>query len=94
MDSSVGDIRLCVRRTADSAYAILEGQPIDVIVLDLLIPQISRGTLALAITRRWPRLLGRVVFMSGEPSRIERLELHSTTWQHNWVLSPGFVFHT
>jgi len=65
---------------ADSAYTILENQRIDVVVLDLIIPQIPGDTLALAITRRWPRMVGRVVLMSGDPSRIERLQLHGTSF--------------
>jgi DNA-binding response OmpR family regulator len=36
-------------------------------LLDLKLPQIAGDTLFLAIVRRWPRLLGRVILMSGDP---------------------------
>lgn len=60
---------------ADSAYTTLQNQQIDVMVLDLLMPQIAGDALALAITRKWPRMLGRVILMSGDPSRHEDLKL-------------------
>ena len=36
-------------------------------LLDLQLPQISGDAFFLALTRRWPRLLGRVVLMTGDP---------------------------
>lgn len=60
---------------ADSAYTILENQHVDVAVLDLLMQQIAGEALALAITRKWPRMVGRIVLMSGDPSRGEYLKL-------------------
>jgi len=60
---------------ADSAYTILENQQVDVVVLDLLMPQIAGEALALAITSKWPRMLGRIILMSGDPTRGEQLKL-------------------
>ncbi len=45
---------------ADSAYTILENQQVDVVVLDLLMPQIAGG---------------RIILMSGDPTRGEQLKL-------------------
>jgi DNA-binding response OmpR family regulator len=39
----------------------------DVVLLDLRLPQMSGDTFFLAIVRRWPRLTGRVILMSGDP---------------------------
>ena len=36
-------------------------------LLDLRLPQMSGDTFFLAILRRWPRLPGRVILMSGDP---------------------------
>ena len=36
-------------------------------LLDLRLPQMAGDTFFLAIIRRWPRLLGRVILMSGDP---------------------------
>ena len=60
---------------ADSAYTVLENQHVDIVVLDLLMPQIAGDALALAITRKWPRMVGRIILMSGDPSRGEQLKL-------------------
>ena len=60
---------------ADSAYTVLENQQVDVVVLDLLMPQIAGEALALAITSKWPRMVGRIILMSGDPTRGEQLKL-------------------
>ncbi len=39
----------------------------DLVLLDLRLPQMAGETFFLAIVRRWPRLLGRVILMSGAP---------------------------
>lgn len=39
----------------------------DLVLLDLRLPQMAGDTFFLAIVRRWPRLLGRVILMSGAP---------------------------
>ena len=51
----------------NSAYQMLGETSFDVVLLDLRLPQISGDTFFLAITRKWPRLLGRVILMSGDP---------------------------
>ncbi|HXE56908.1 MAG TPA: response regulator [Gemmatimonadales bacterium] len=52
---------------ADSAYAILGERAVDLVLLDLRLGQIRGDVLALAVLRRWPRLRGRIVLMSGDP---------------------------
>jgi len=50
----------------NSAYHILGESIFDLVLLDLRLPQMAGDTFCLAIVRRWPRLLGRVVLMSGD----------------------------
>jgi DNA-binding NtrC family response regulator len=50
-----------------SAYQMLEDSTFDVVLLDLRLPHLSGDTLYLAMVRRWPRLAGRVILMSGDP---------------------------
>jgi two-component system, cell cycle sensor histidine kinase and response regulator CckA len=50
----------------NSAYQILAESDFDVVLLDLRLPQMPGDTLFLAIVRHWPRLLGRVILMSGD----------------------------
>ncbi len=51
----------------NSAYQILAESSFDLVLLDLRLPQMPGDTFFLAIVRRWPRLLGRVILMSGDP---------------------------
>jgi DNA-binding NtrC family response regulator len=51
----------------NSAYQILGESNFDLVLLDLRLPQMAGDTFFLAIVRRWPRLLGRVILMSGDP---------------------------
>ena len=51
----------------NSAYQMLGESSFDVVLLDLRLPHMPGDTLFLALVRRWPRLLGRVIFMSGDP---------------------------
>jgi DNA-binding response OmpR family regulator len=46
---------------------MLEESSFDLVLLDLRLPQMAGDTFFLAIVRRWPRLLGRVILMSGAP---------------------------
>jgi DNA-binding NtrC family response regulator len=46
---------------------MLEESNFDLVLLDLRLPQMAGDTFFLAIVRRWPRLLGRVILMSGAP---------------------------
>jgi DNA-binding NtrC family response regulator len=50
-----------------SAYQMLDESIFDLVLLDLRLPLMSGDTFFLAIVRRWPRLLGRVILMSGDP---------------------------
>ncbi len=56
---SVGDPHL--------AYELLDAADYDLVVLDIHMPQMSGDTLAIALLRRWPKLIGRVLLMSGDP---------------------------
>jgi DNA-binding response OmpR family regulator len=49
------------------AYEMLDAGEYDLVLLDLHLPQMSGDTLFLALIRRWPRLAGRVVLMTGDP---------------------------
>jgi two-component system nitrogen regulation response regulator NtrX len=51
----------------NSAYQMLSETTVDLVLLDLRLPQIGGDTLYLAIIRQWPRLRDRVILMSGDP---------------------------
>jgi len=51
---------------AHLAYQLLDETDVDLILLDLHLPQMSGATLYLALTRRWPRLADRIVLMTGD----------------------------
>ena len=48
------------------AYAMLDEMDVDLVLLDLHLQQISGDALFLALVRRWPRLHGRVILMTGD----------------------------
>ncbi len=50
-----------------SAYTILAGSEIDVVLLDWRLPELSGDALYFAIVCRWPQLRGRIILMSGHP---------------------------
>lgn len=50
----------------DLAYAMLDEMDIDLVLLDLHLPQISGDALFLVLVRRWPRLRARVILMTGD----------------------------
>jgi len=51
---------------AHLAYQLLDETDIDLVLLDLHLPQMSGATFYLALTRRWPRLANRIVLMTGD----------------------------
>jgi DNA-binding NtrC family response regulator len=51
---------------AHLAYEVLHETDIDLVLLDLHLPQMSGDTFFVALTRRWPRLATRVVLMTGD----------------------------
>jgi len=53
--------------TAGEAIAALESAPADGVVLDYHLPGMSGAELGAEIVQRWPRLGGRLVFVSGDP---------------------------
>jgi DNA-binding NtrC family response regulator len=50
-----------------SAYEVLGESTFDLVLLDLRLPLMAGDAFFLAIVRRWPRLLNRVILMSGDP---------------------------
>lgn len=56
---SVGDPHL--------VYEMLDATDYDLVMLDIHLPQMSGDTLAIALLRRWPRLVGRILLMTGDP---------------------------
>jgi DNA-binding response OmpR family regulator len=56
---SVGDPHL--------VYELLDAADYDLVLLDINLPQMSGDTLAIALLRRWPKLVGRVLLMTGDP---------------------------
>ena len=54
------------------AYELLESGEHDLVLLDIHLPGLAGDTLYLALARRWPRLAGRVVLMTGDPGALDR----------------------
>ncbi len=52
---------------AHLAYQMLDAGEYDLVLLDIHLPQMSGDTFFLALVRRWPRLAGRVILMTGDP---------------------------
>jgi DNA-binding NtrC family response regulator len=61
---SVGDAHL--------AYELLDAADHDLVLLDIHLPGLAGDALYLALVRRWPRLMGRVVLMTGDPGVLDR----------------------
>jgi DNA-binding response OmpR family regulator len=53
------------------AYSMLDEADVDLVLLDLHLPHMSGAMLYLALVRRWPRLRGRIILMTGDPSVLE-----------------------
>jgi two-component system nitrogen regulation response regulator NtrX len=53
------------------AYSMLDEADIDLVLLDVHLPQMSGALLYLALVRRWPRLRGRIILMTGDPCAME-----------------------
>jgi two-component system, cell cycle sensor histidine kinase and response regulator CckA len=51
---------------AHLAYDLLHDLEVDLVLLDLHLPQMSGDTFFLALIRRWPRLASRIVLMTGD----------------------------
>jgi len=51
---------------ADVAYQALHETEVDLVLLDLHLPQISGDTFFVALMRRWPHLVDRIVLMTGD----------------------------
>ena len=48
------------------AYTTLDEMDVDLVLLDLHLQQISGDALFLLLVRRWPRLRGRIILMTGD----------------------------
>jgi DNA-binding response OmpR family regulator len=53
------------------AYSMLDEADVDLVLLDLHLPNMSGAMLYLALVRRWPRLRGRIILMTGDPALLE-----------------------
>ena len=51
---------------AQLAYELLHETDVDLVLLDLHLPQMSGDAFFLALVRRWPRLADRVILMTGD----------------------------
>jgi DNA-binding response OmpR family regulator len=51
---------------AQFAYEALDGTDVDLVLLDLHLPQMSGDTFYVALVRRWPHLADRIVLMTGD----------------------------
>jgi CheY-like chemotaxis protein len=51
---------------AQLAYEVLDETDVDLVLLDLHMPQMSGDTFFVALARRWPRLADRIVLMTGD----------------------------
>jgi DNA-binding response OmpR family regulator len=51
---------------AQLAYEVLDETDVDLVLLDLHMPQMSGDTFFVALSNRWPRLAGRIVLMTGD----------------------------
>jgi len=49
------------------AYELLDAGEFDLVLLDINLPQMSGDALFLALARRSPEIVGRVILMSGDP---------------------------
>jgi DNA-binding response OmpR family regulator len=52
---------------AGLVYEMLGGGSFDLVLLDIHLSQTSGDALSLALIRRWPRLRGRIILMTGDP---------------------------
>lgn len=59
---SVGDPHL--------AYELLDAADYDLVMLDVHLPRMTGDALFLALVRRWPRLVNRVMLMTGDPGSL------------------------
>jgi DNA-binding response OmpR family regulator len=69
LERALGEMGCDVVSAGDAhlAYEVLHEADVDLVLLDLHLPQMSGDTLFLALVRRWPRLADRVVLMTGDP---------------------------
>jgi CheY-like chemotaxis protein len=51
---------------AHLAYQVLHETDVDLVLLDLHLPQMAGDTFYVALVRRWPRLADRVILMTGD----------------------------
>ncbi len=57
--------------SADAAFDALAHEQVDLILLDMRLPQVSGDALYFALVRQWPRLRDRVILMTGQPYEVE-----------------------
>jgi DNA-binding response OmpR family regulator len=57
--------------SAEAAYAMLESETADALLLDIHLPTMSGLALYLAIVHRWPALEGHIAIMTGDADAFE-----------------------
>lgn len=60
------DLDVVTAGDAHLAYTLLHEIDVDLVLLDLHLPQMSGATFFVALTRRWPLLASRIVLMTGD----------------------------
>ena len=68
---SRGEYRVLSTGSAEAAYALLESEAADALLLDIHLPTMSGLALYLAIVHRWPALEGRIAIMTGDADAFE-----------------------
>lgn len=74
----------------DNAYALLDRESVDAVLIDVRLPTISGLALSLLIVHRWPQLQNRIAFMTADadaPDVRPWLQVH-----HSTVLQKPFHF--
>jgi DNA-binding NtrC family response regulator len=59
--------RVLIASEPEAAYALLDGEHVDVVLLDVRMPTMSGPALYLAVVHCHPEFDGRVAFLSAEP---------------------------
>ena len=69
LDRALGTMGYDVVSVGDPllVYELLDAADYELVILDIHLPQLSGDTLAIALLRRWPRLAGRLLLMTGDP---------------------------
>lgn len=56
-----------VAADGETAYGLLQSEPVDAVLLDYQMPGMSGMAVYHALVHRWPHLTGRILVMTGDP---------------------------